>query len=292
MSLNGDFLPYLLLALAAALLIHALVVRMHGKSTTGASNATGSGLGGASASKEAEEERDPPRAFTPAQLRKYNGVVPPEGAPKWDLDAGKIYVALKGQVYDVTSAPGFYGPGGGYHVFAGRDASRALATLSFDEAALENPAIDDLSAMEADQLDEWIFKFQTKGYPVVGRLVTPPPCRAMTVEELAAFDGTGPVPEGRIDPLCYVACKGKVFDVSFGGWDMYGPGASYHRFAGKDVSRALAKMSFEPSDIASRDLSDLTPAQLKVLDDWLERFETRKLYPVVGTLPPPPPPSS
>jgi membrane-associated progesterone receptor component len=56
--------------------------------------------------------------------------------------------------------------------------------------------------------------------------------------------------------------------------------------SGKDVSRALAKMSFEPDDINSRVLSDLTPEQLKVLDDWDEKFENKKKYPVVGTLPP------
>lgn len=67
---------------------------------------------------------------------------------------------------------------------------------------------------------------------------------------------------------------------------MYKPGAGYFRFAGKDVSRALAKMSFEPEDINSRVLSDLTPEQNKVLNDWDEKFANKKLYPVVGTLPP------
>jgi membrane-associated progesterone receptor component len=56
--------------------------------------------------------------------------------PKFDLDAGKIYIAIKGKVYDVTKGAQFYGVDGPYHVFAGRDASRALARLSFDEAVL------------------------------------------------------------------------------------------------------------------------------------------------------------
>lgn len=67
---------------------------------------------------------------------------------------------------------------------------------------------------------------------------------------------------------------------------MYKPGSGYFRFAGLDVSRALAKMSFEVDDINSRKLSDLTKEELKVLDDWAVKFETKKLYPVVGTLPP------
>lgn len=49
-------------------------------------------------------------------------------------------------IFDVSSRPDFYGPEGPYHVFTGRDASRALATMGLKE---ENSNIDDLSA---DQL--------------------------------------------------------------------------------------------------------------------------------------------
>ena len=52
----------------------------------------------------------------------------------------------------MTSAADFYGPEGGYHLFAGRDASRALAKLSFEEADLAQPQIDDLSFAEKDQV--------------------------------------------------------------------------------------------------------------------------------------------
>ena len=33
-----------------------------------------------------------------------------------------------------------------YHCFAGREASRAMALLSFDESELANPRVDDLGA--------------------------------------------------------------------------------------------------------------------------------------------------
>ena len=41
---------------------------------------------------------------------------------------------------------------------------------------------------------------------------------------------------------------------------------------GLDASRALAKMSFDPADVNSRDLSDLTPEQLKVRGKSLRNF--------------------
>lgn len=66
-------------------------------------------------------------------------------------------------------------------------------------------------------------------YPVVGRLVAPPLCRAMAADELQPFNGTQPRTGGRVDPPLYVGCAGKVFDVSFGGFEMYKPGAGYHR---------------------------------------------------------------
>lgn len=76
----------------------------------------------------------------------------------------------------------------------------------------------------------------------------------------------------------------RVFDVSFGGVTFYGPGGGYHRFAGKNAARALAKMSFDPADTANTDTSDLTEKELKVLADWLKTFQVRKQYPCVGTL--------
>ena len=273
-ALNNELLPYALLAIAAAILIHVLI----GAVTKPAAPPPAA---------EEEDEPDPPRDFTLQQLRKYDGVVD-EAAPKHSPDnQGKIYVAIKTFVYDVTEAKDFYGPGEAYHCFAGRDASRALAKLSFEEAELANGDLSDLSAAELDQLGDWVGKFEMKRYPVVGRLVEPPPCREMGLEELSEFTGVGPAPEGRACPPLYVGCAGKVFDVAFGGFEMYKPGQGYHVFAGRDSSRALALMSLKPEDAASRELGDLTEAQLAVLADWADRFEHKKLYPVVGTLPPP-----
>ena len=44
-----------------------------------------------------------------------------------------IYLAINGTIYDVSASPSFYGPGGGYHFFAGNDGTRAFVTGCFSE---------------------------------------------------------------------------------------------------------------------------------------------------------------
>lgn len=61
----------------------------------------------------------------------------------------------------------------------------------------------------------------------------------------------------------------------------YGPGGPYALFAGKDASRALAKMSFEESDLTG-DISGLGPFELEALQDWEYKFMSK--YTKVGTL--------
>lgn len=43
-----------------------------------------------------------------------------------------ILVAVNETIYDVSASPQFYGPGGGYSFFAGRDATRSFVTGCFD----------------------------------------------------------------------------------------------------------------------------------------------------------------
>ena len=49
--------------------------------------------------------------------------------------------------------------------------------------------------------------------------------------------------------------------------EVYGPGGSYHIFAGRDGSRGLGLSSLKPED-AVPDYSTLTENERKVLDDW------------------------
>mmetsp|Transcript_11278 Transcript_11278/g.11309 ORF Transcript_11278/g.11309 Transcript_11278/m.11309 type:complete len:323 (+) Transcript_11278:64-1032(+) len=228
-------------------------------------------------SKQEEEEPIVLRDFTLEQLRQYDGV-----------KNKSLYIAIKGEVYDVSKSPDMYGPQGAYYCFTGRDATRALARLSFEEEDLSNPNIEDLGPFERDTLEQWIEKFRHyRGYPVVGRVSEVPKewaDRTFSRSDLTVFDGSQSVPSGRVDAPILLGVSGRVLDVSYGGKEHYGPGGGYHLFAGKDASRALAKMSFSDEDVSSHDLSDLDETQLKTLADWERRFIEVKLYPVVGRL--------
>lgn len=76
-----------------------------------------------------------------------------------------VYLAVRGKVFDVTPGKNFYGPGGPYENFAGRDASRGLACGSFDEDMLTKDLhgpLDDLSGLGQDEMQamqDWEDRF-------------------------------------------------------------------------------------------------------------------------------------
>ena len=67
--------------------------------------------------KPVEEEPLPDKEMSLEELKEYDGSDPSK----------PIYLAIRGRVYDVTVGKDFYEPGGPYHLFAGKDCSRALA---------------------------------------------------------------------------------------------------------------------------------------------------------------------
>ncbi|XP_065852832.1 membrane steroid-binding protein 2-like [Euphorbia lathyris] len=81
-----------------------------------------------------------------------------------------LLMAIKGQIYDVSSSRIFYGPGDPYAKIAGRDASRALALLPFDPKDLTGN-LDGLGESELEVLQDWDYKFMEK-YVKVGKLVS------------------------------------------------------------------------------------------------------------------------
>ena len=102
------------------------------------------------------EERD----YSLSELSEYDG-----------SDSTKpLLVAIRGQVYDVTRGRDFYGPGGPYGMFAGKDCTRALAKMAFDEELFTGD-IAGLEADELEKLEEWIEMFEGK-YRRIGRVLS------------------------------------------------------------------------------------------------------------------------
>jgi membrane-associated progesterone receptor component len=109
--------------------------------------------------KDARGAGDHLPCLTPAQLAQHDGSDPT--LPLW--------LAIKGQVFDVSSNAPMYAPGKGYAVFVGKDVSRALGKSSL---APEDciPDTSTLTPEELGVLDKWV-EFFVKKYPVVGRVV-------------------------------------------------------------------------------------------------------------------------
>ncbi|KAF5457759.1 hypothetical protein F2P56_021839 [Juglans regia] len=112
--------------------------------------------------RESEQLSQPPPPpvqlgeITEEELKQYDGSDP----------AKPLLMAIKGQIYDVSQSRVFYGPGGPYALFAGKDASRALAKMSFEEKDLTGD-VSGLSPFEVDALQDWEYKFMSK-YVKVG----------------------------------------------------------------------------------------------------------------------------
>ncbi|XP_037070093.1 LOW QUALITY PROTEIN: membrane-associated progesterone receptor component 1-like [Pollicipes pollicipes] len=84
---------------------------------------------------------------------------------------GRVLVAVNYKVFDVTKGKRFYGPGGPYAAFAGKDASRGLATFSV-EGGDNHDDLSDLTPMQMESVREWEAQF-TDRYVYVGKLLKP-----------------------------------------------------------------------------------------------------------------------
>ncbi|ORY92637.1 cytochrome b5 [Leucosporidium creatinivorum] len=95
--------------------------------------------------------------FSVEELAKYDGT----------SDLG-IYVAIKGDIFDVSAKKEMYGPGCGYHVFTGKDASAALgkSSLKPEDAHADYSKLDE---SELKVLDDW-YKYFAKRYNIVGKV--------------------------------------------------------------------------------------------------------------------------
>ncbi|KCV68832.1 hypothetical protein H696_04250 [Fonticula alba] len=129
--------------------------------------------------------------YTVESLSKFDGVQTP----------GKIYLGIAGYVFDVSERPGFYGPGGSYSVYAGRDASRALAcsTITVEDC---NQKISGLTEKQYDTLRSWLSFFQ-KRYPNIGKMVDASGVCYWDLRDFALPEasGSGPAPTGDTMPI-------------------------------------------------------------------------------------------
>jgi len=84
------------------------------------------------------------KIFTKEELMEYDGRIATKGP----------YLAIMGEVFDVSKKAETYGPNGGYSFFSGKDGSRAFVTGEFDEAGLIDD-IEGLSHQDYLGLQEW-----------------------------------------------------------------------------------------------------------------------------------------
>jgi len=106
------------------------------------------------------------RDFTPRQLKPFDGTKSDENPDS------RVLIGVLGKVYDMTKGKSFYGPGGPYSVFAGHDASRALAKFEVHLISDEYDDLSDLTQSELNEVKEWELQFSEK-YTLVGKLLKP-----------------------------------------------------------------------------------------------------------------------
>jgi predicted heme/steroid binding protein len=95
-------------------------------------------------------------------------------------DSETLLLSIFGRIYDVTSGRKFYGKGAKYHILAGRDATRALATACLKEECLGpitssdhqvNNQVFELDEKSIKEGKKWLAFFETHdSYKHVGFL--------------------------------------------------------------------------------------------------------------------------
>ncbi|KAG8349000.1 Cytochrome b5 like Heme Steroid binding domain [Trypanosoma vivax] len=102
------------------------------------------------------------------------------------------------------------------------------------------------------------------------RPVEPIKKQAFNAESLSVYDGVQ-------NRDIYVSVKETVYEVAP---QFYGPGESYHVYAGKEISRCLAKCDLTGTEANKHWLPGTSQEELGKLEKWVSVFETK--YPVVG----------
>jgi predicted heme/steroid binding protein len=86
------------------------------------------------------------------------------------LDGNPIYISIFGRVYDVTEGDKYYGEGGSYEMFAGKDVTRALC-LGCKQPECLVRSTEGLTDKQLDEGKRWLSFFQLHDkYPYLGKL--------------------------------------------------------------------------------------------------------------------------
>eukprot|EP00041_Stephanoeca_diplocostata_P005736 m.67303 g.67303 ORF g.67303 m.67303 type:complete len:506 (+) comp15972_c0_seq1:147-1664(+) len=114
---------------------------------------------------------------SPSRPTNQEGTAQEDAVLSWDtlhthdgVQNPRIYVAVRGTVFDVTDkGKDFYGPGAGYSVLAGHDATQNLSKMSLERSDLDCPSYVPVDDDEQSAIDGWDAKFRSK-YPIVGKI--------------------------------------------------------------------------------------------------------------------------
>lgn len=137
------------------------------------------------AKQREEEERLGGNKFTmtAAELSAYNGALSDDG-----VTTAPLYICIKGRIYDVTAGERFYGPDGKYHLFVGKDATRAYATGCLWDHCVSS-STEGLTEKEWKEIDRWLELYETHDkYTFVGYLVDDPVDKILELDELEELD--------------------------------------------------------------------------------------------------------
>jgi predicted heme/steroid binding protein len=99
-----------------------------------------------------------------------------DGRPLPDSDErARLFLAVRGRIYDVSGGATFYGPGRSYHKLVGKDATRAFCTGCLEPACLI-ASIKGLSEAQVREADRWVELYEHHDkYKLVGAVRPPPP---------------------------------------------------------------------------------------------------------------------
>ena len=97
----------------------------------------------------------------------------------------------------------------------------------------------------------------------------------LTSSALRKFNGKS----GGSNNKIYMSIMGMIYDCTENGEQHFGSGGSYQKFAGRDITYALGKMSLKPHHIDVFDYQ-LSDDQKNTISEWVAYYEAR--YKIVG----------